>query len=341
MLFSYDDVYEIRLATIDDIDAIMQFIENNWKSGHILATNRSFFEYEFVEDNGVVNFILAIDKEKGTIESLSGILKANHSNQKLDIWGTVWKTLDNNVAFVGMELVERCQKMLGARSFSGVGENPRTTIPIMKKFKRYTGKMKHYYMLSKNKTDFKIAAVEQKPGVSSIKTEKDKIIEFTNIDDLKNNFQFEKYSECIPYKDEWYVNHRFFQHPIYKYQVYGIRDENSVVDAVFVMREERIEERIAVRIVDYLGNQQLFENMGSFCEDLLNKEGYEYADFYCDGFDEEQIKKAGFKLLDNNDPNIIPNYFHPMVKENIDIWVSSTFDKALFTKADSDQDRPN
>ena len=231
--------------------------------------------------------------------------------------------------------------MLGARSFSGVGENPRTTIPIMKRFKRYTGKMKHYYMLSKNKTDFKIAVVEQKPGVSSIKTEKDKIIEFTNIDDLKNNFQFEKYSECIPYKDEWYVNHRFFQHPIYKYQVYGIPDKNSVVDAVFVMREERIEERIAVRIVDYLGNQQLFENMGSFFENLLNKQGYEYADFYCDGFDEEQIKKAGFKLLDDNDTNIIPNYFHPMVKENIDIWVSSTFDKALFTKADSDQDRPN
>ena len=111
-MFSYDDVYEIRLATIDDIDSIMRFIENNWKSGHILATNRSFFEYEFMEDNGVVNFILAIHKEKGTIESLSGILKANHSNHKLDIWGAIWKTLDNNIAFVGMELVQRCQKCL-------------------------------------------------------------------------------------------------------------------------------------------------------------------------------------------------------------------------------------
>ena len=58
----------------------------------------------------------------------------------------------------------------------------------MKAFKRYTSKMKHHYMLSKNKTDFKIAVVEQKSGVSSIKIEKEKIIEFTNIDDLKNNF---------------------------------------------------------------------------------------------------------------------------------------------------------
>lgn len=341
-MFSYDDVYEIRLANKDDIEAIMQFIEDNWKSGHILATNRSFFEYEFLEENGNdVNFILAIDKEKRSIESLCGILKANHCSDKLDIWGAIWKTLDNNVAFIGMELVERCQKMLNARSFGGVGENPKTTIPIMKMFKRYTAKMSHYYMLSEKISEFKIAVVEKKSEKSSVNKENNRIKEFYHIEDVINVFDFEKYSESIPYKDAWYINHRFFMHPVYSYRVYGIQNENNNVDALFVTREEKIEERTAVRLVDYIGSQKVFYNLGAFFENVLKQKGYEYVDFYCDGFEAEQIVNAGFKLLDQEDKNIIPNYFHPLVKENIDIWVSSTSCNSLFTKADSDQDRPN
>lgn len=33
---------------------------------------------------------------------------------------------------------------------------------------------------------------------------------------------------------------------------------------------------------------------------------------------------AGFALLQEKDTNIIPNYFSPYIKENIDIYVSST-----------------
>ena len=78
MLNSYDEQYEFRVANINDIEKIMEFIDSHWKKGHIMAINREFFEYEFLEDDGTVNFILAIDKNKRTIECLNGFLKASH-----------------------------------------------------------------------------------------------------------------------------------------------------------------------------------------------------------------------------------------------------------------------
>ena len=45
----YAERYDIRLAKYDEIPQIMAFIENYWKKDHILARDRGFFEYEFLE----------------------------------------------------------------------------------------------------------------------------------------------------------------------------------------------------------------------------------------------------------------------------------------------------
>ena len=73
----------------------------------------------------------------------------------------------------------------------------------------------------------------------------------------------------------------------------------------------------------------------------MKEKNIEYVDFYCDGIKEEYLMDAGFALLQEKDTNIIPNYFSPYIKENIDIYVSSTKQGTVFTKADADQDRPN
>ena len=95
----YDERYEIRIAQKKDIPGIMDFIQHHWREDHIMATNRAFFEYEFLEEDGTVNFILAIDKTKGTIEALNGVLKASHDSNHLDIFGSFWKSLRGSMAF--------------------------------------------------------------------------------------------------------------------------------------------------------------------------------------------------------------------------------------------------
>ena len=336
---AYDVRYEIRLANKSDIDSIMKFIDKYWKKNHIMSRNRELFEYEFLEDDGTVNFLLAIDRKNGLIQALNGILKASHDTEHLDIFGSFWKALDGNMAFLGIELIKRKNELYGARTAIGVGDNPDTSVPLMKMLHRYTSKMKHYYMLS-DMNDFQIAQIAYRPEIRYKHTHDYSIVKYENIDEVKRAFDAIKYVNNIPYKDFWYIDHRFFQHPIYHYDVYGIEKENKA-EAVFVLRKEIYNNHCAIRFVDYIGTQEVISETGDFFRHILKEKNIEYVDFYCDGIKEEYLMDAGFALLQEKDTNIIPNYFSPYIKENIDIYVSSTKQGTVFTKADADQDRPN
>lgn len=48
MLNSYDEQYEFRVANINDIEKIMEFIDSHWKKGHIMAINREFLNMNFL-----------------------------------------------------------------------------------------------------------------------------------------------------------------------------------------------------------------------------------------------------------------------------------------------------
>lgn len=336
----FDKKYIIRKANKVDIPAIMQFIERHWNSDHIMARDRSFFEYEFLEENGDVNFILAIDREKQTIESLYGFLKASHDKSHLYIWGSFMKTLDGNVPLLGAELNRRLCDMAGAIEAIDVGDNPKTSLPLVKKlFRMKTAKMNHFYMLS-DIQDFKIAKISDRKKSVITENSDAEIVKFNNIDEIEKVYDFKSHVEDKPYKDAWYIDHRFLQHPIYHYDVYGVMD-GTECKALFVTRMQLYESRSALRIVDYIGDQTYYSSIGSFINARINDGKCEYADFYCLGFENGQIEKAGFVLRTENDPNIIPNYFYPYEQSNVEIYCAAKSEDVVITKADGDQDRPN
>nr|MCR4746137.1 hypothetical protein [Lachnospiraceae bacterium] len=80
---------------------------------------------------------------------------------------------------------------------------------------------------------------------------------------------------------------------------------------------------------------------GDFWQKLMKKNNYEYIDFYEYGLDDIYLKNAGFNERIIEDENIIPNYYEPFEKQNVDIWGHFQTDTALIFKADGDQDRPN
>lgn len=335
----FEQRYTIRLAREDDINDIMLFIAENWNEHHIMANNRAFFEYEFLENDGTVNFIIAIDNKKNTIESIYGFLKASHDEQNLDIWGSFLKTRDGNIPLLGMELIKCRPQIVKCRNDIGVGANPNTTIPIMKLLKRYTARMTHYYMLSEDK-EFRIAKIEHRPEIEKTNDWEYEVVKLDSIKDVIRYFDCAKYKNSIPYKDYWYIDHRFFLHPIYKYDVYGVKVDESV-EALIVVRLQEHDGKVAVRFVDYIGNRNVLPGTFSFWKKMLKKDNYEYVDFYCAGFEKNLLEETGFVAIVDGDTNIIPNYFFPFEQRNIDIWVQSTSSNTIFTKADGDQDRPN
>ena len=96
-----------------------------------------------------------------------------------------------------------------------------------------------------------------------------------------------------------------------------------------------------LRMVDYMGDQRLFSGMRNTLDKIMKEMNLEYMDFYTYGFEEQYLWDAGFSYRSDDDPNIIPNYFEPFLRENVDIWAHYKLDGTMFFKADGDQDRPN
>lgn len=341
----FDKRYTIRLAKIQDIDNIMNFIGTYWCKNHIMSEDKKLFQYEY-EDNGNINFILAIDKHTNLIEAIFGFIRCSHTNDnsKKDIWGSMWKVNDShdNIPLLGIELAKRVFSLTGCRMHIGNGANPNTTIPLRKLyFGDKTVKMKQYYYLNPNRNDYKIAIINQNPLSSPLKKDfSTKLVEFFCLSDLKKCFDVERVN-ALPYKDNWYIDKRYFHHLYYHYHIYGLSSVSNHVKAIMVTREVKCNGSKILRIVDYIGEHDLFSGLSEEFYTLLTNNNYEYIDFYTYGFKEESILKAGFSLRTEEDKNIIPNYFEPFLQENIDIWAHYKLDGTLFFKADGDQDRPN
>lgn len=337
----FDQIYDIRLATREDIPSIMEFLGKYWRKDHIMANNRMLFEYEYVHGDEV-DFVIAVNRKNDVIEGIFGFLRCTKTRSG-DIWGSMWKVSDNpdNMKMLGIELAKRVYPLTGCKSHIGSGANPKTTVPLRKIFFHdKTAKMQQFYWLNPEMKDYAIIDVRHrwipKKGEDAPIY---RIKHFSLFEELDHAYNLEL-DQGIPHKDSWYIRHRFFEHPIYKYDAFGIMDENSVCKAVFFGRTIEVAESKIYRIVDYIGEQAMVAGLYEEIKELALRGNYEYIDFVEYGINEEYLTAAGFRNRDWED-NIVPNYFEPFLRENVDIWVHYKEDGTTFFKADGDQDRPN
>ena len=94
----------VRKAEISEIPAVMQFIAEHWKKDHILAVDRDFFEWMYVQGEEL-NFNLAVDDETGEIVGINGFILYNHEVNP-DMSGSMWKVLPNQSPALGLSLGE-------------------------------------------------------------------------------------------------------------------------------------------------------------------------------------------------------------------------------------------
>ncbi len=339
----YDERYEIRLANKKDIEAIMNFLDKHWKKGHILSSNRELFEYEFVEGENV-NFIIALDRNTGSLEAIAGFLKCSMTNDvnKRDLWGSIWKVNDTtaNMSFLGVELIRRLKEFVPHRYHLGIGINPNTTVPIRKvAFHETIKKMNHYYMINDSIEKYKIAIINEIHSARPIKHNCNMHVrDFETYEEYAENFDIGRIDN-VPYKDNWYIKKRFFEHPICKYNVCGVYFGEEC-EAVLIYRIVECEGSRCIRGIDFLGKYSVIGELGEYFVRLIKENNAEYIDFYNSGIDKTFFETAGFEEQ-IDDKNIIPNYFGPFVQKNIDIWTRAQDKKTIFFKGDGDQDRPS
>lgn len=339
----YDELYIFRKAKMEDLENLTRFIKENWRQNHILANDREFFLYEH-GDGEDLNFVICEEKASGEIVGMHGYIPYSINKELSHVCGVMTMVKkDITLPMLGVELIKRFIGITKYKTYCGIGTNPKTMIPIAKNiFQRTVGKMEHYYQLNEKVEEYKIPIIinRNRSVINSRESVQADLIEINEFAELKKIFDFKKTYRFLPYKEDWYIEKRYFNHPIYHYRVWTIIIDGQV-SALLVGREVRHGNSKIIRFVDFIGDINYLALTRKGIKEIIEIYRYEYADFLLHGVPENIMKEAGFIRKKDGDENIIPNYFEPFVQSNVDIWFETSHQDLIIFKADADADRPN
>ena len=234
-------------------------------------------------------------------------------------------------------------KILKPKSYCGIGTNFKTMLPLVKKFfNRYTGYIKHYYLINKNIKKYQLAQIKKKIKLKNNNIFYKDNIEFNEIfdfNDLEKKFIFKKF-KFLPYKSKCYIRKRYFEHPIYKYRFFSVKNKNTKIISLLILRNFTYDKIKIIRIVDFIGEINDLHIIYNISKSLFQKENLEYIDFYAARLPKKIQQNIKFNIIKNNDKNIIPDYFEPFENKNQKIFYETSNNKMILFKADADQDRP-
>ena len=342
----FSTLFDFRIAELSDLDGVMEFIRNFWAADHILGTDRNFFVYEHGGNYNKLNFVVAVYRSTNEIRAIQGFIPYSNDKEKMHVCGVMSKTHpDNCVPFLGLETMNRMLHMLQPVSYCGIGTNPKTMMPLVKKFfKRHVGVMSHFYMLNEKVSDFKVAIPGPEENLLKNQSleESDFSLEILrDREELKNTINTIKTSPLLPFKSAEYVVHRYFNNPIYKYKIYKILDAKRIATSLLVTREVECNDTSVLSWVDYIGEIERVGEFKNLFQKLMYQGRYEYIDCLCDGIAGTLFDKIGFTRKEHDGNTVIPTYFEPFVQKNIKIHFEKSEQTQILFKGDSDADRPS
>lgn len=328
--------FEVRFAKIEDIPSIMKFIDAEWKKDHILARDRALFDWQYVNDDKV-NMVIGESENHEILGVLGYIPYMNSDNKDLSL--ALWKAKDGT-AFLGVKLLSFLMKEESYRTIFCNGINIATTAQIYKRFRFDVDKLKQWYRLC-DLEEYQVAKVWDKCIPTIKRNSKIHLIQIEKLEILLEKAS-EKFFDvnAIPFKSPEYIQNRYFNHPVYKYLMYALKNEDELFDAAIVLRVQECNGSKILRIIDVLGDNKLLYDITNQLEEIADEFDAEYIDMYEFGLEDNVLADAGW-LLVGADENIIPNYFSPYTQSNIEINISMQDQKIVMFKGDGDQDRPN
>ncbi len=297
---------EIRLAEKQDIPRVMQFLKENWSENHILANNTKFMEYQHTDRNGRVTYVIA--EEDGKIYGVEGFIPMN-GEETPDISGALWKVIPCNYFMLGKSIREALLELTKCRYISSPGINMNTSGRVLSMYGQHVEKMDHYYRI-RDLEEYRIAVIGDKTIQKADSGKAGARLEYVSSFEEMDGYLSEEYLKTkVPYKDKVYLRNRYFEHPVYKYDVYAIVQPKR--RSFVVMREVLANQAKAAKIVDFIGEDEDLAGLAGEWDRILEEKGYEYIDIYSYGIPESIMEQSGFRKLQGED-NIIPNYLHPL-----------------------------
>ena len=326
----------IRRAQQEDIPIIMKFIELYWRKDHIMAYDRLFFEWQYVDD-GKVNFYIGIDEQQKKIYGIQGFIMYNHLPSP-DISGSILKTIKSEKIFLGQELQQVMLEELNVRYACSVGLSAKAE-KIFRLQNYNIIELSHFYRLQ-DREEYKIATIGSKKIIAA-EDYGYTLKRISTVDEMKDIIPEKNILDGLLSKDYNYIEKRYFNHPIYQYDIWKIVQPNGSADSVLITRNETYDGQVCCKIVDFYGKTEQISYLAAPLDKLMDDMNIEYIDSYSTGIPDSIYEKGGFCKCEEDDENIIPNYFHPFARKNIRLsMVDPQIEGLIMFRGDGDQDRP-
>lgn len=332
---------DIRLANLEDVGSIMKHYQQNWSQNHIIANDVQYLLYEHLDD-GRLNFVIGLDENSKNILAAIGFSDYGRYGAHRHITSTMLSVSDQcKIPLLGIEMIRALKYLTNSSSYSGVTTNPVTIAPYVKRFlKHKVGFFDHLYIANSNISEYKILLGTGSARPSSVPLNQITLIEIFCFDAILALTCVGVKQKNIPYKSLSYINRRYFSHPIFKYRYFVCQRLLDGLDALLIVKIESIEDRTALRIIDFIGPLDMLNNLSYSLSDLIGSEGHEYCDLFCSNA--SAFLSNSHCFLDRRLSNIIiPHYFYPFCRENIDVLYETDNPDYVYFKGDGDGDRPN
>ena len=331
----------LRFGDNADIGIVTKFIDEHWKPGHILARDRELFEYMYLEKDGRLNFVIAIDPQSEEVIAILGYIPSDalHSRVSLSMWKSRSDAHLRNYK-AGLAVLRFLIDGLKPKSIFSTGISADTR--DIYRFLGYScDVMNHHLIVNDGVRDFRI--IKNPPRTIFAQSSSDHpisaITKVTTDEALRRVAKSLDFAETL--KDVDYLSHRYLNHPRFSYEIREVVSNSKTV-GILVFRRSFANDRSCIRIIDVIGAEVCLRTaIGSLVQEM-QQNGDEYIDLLSWGLDGSQIKEIGFTDCRDLTDCVVPEYFSPFSQTKVDRWLFTNLPETeIIYKGDGDQDRPN
>ena|SRR2546422_6141436 len=326
----------------EDIEDVVRFIDEHWARGHALVTSRTLLDWQHRNADGGYSFVVA--RRDGVVIAILGYISTKRFDPALAddnvVWLTTWKVRDDaDVAGLGIALVQHLAAEEPHVGIGAIGLNPATR-PIYQALGYRVGELQHYVLPNSLVRRFALATLTP-ASLRADGTAPLTAISLSDEEAFEQLAEFPGSTTGIPRKTPRYFYARYAAHPLYVYRVVALADGEAIVGLVAARIADHAG-RKAVRVVDFLGQPRLIARIGGAVQSFIQAHDAEYADVYNVGIEPATFECAGFRRVDPDGPDVVPDHFEPFERRNVRLWFSiKTAAEPLLFKGDADRDRPN
>ena len=332
----------IDICRKSHINSVKSFIRDEWSQSHILVHDNNVFNWYYANHDDTYNFVIAVENDE--IQGILGFIpNSRFDNGLLDnntYWLALWKVKSSQEKnLLGLKLVHFLSNTFkfSCLAVNGININH----PKMYRALGYQCDSLNHFVFFNYERLQNIAANFEKTMINHNGLE---IRDLSVVEINEENYSSftSHFSSLKSSKSYIYLVNKYLKNGFYDYKVFFV--SNDILKSVFVVKLVNVDSHKALRIVDFIGNKEIFRYLYKTLDTWLSKFDVEYIDFLNYGIDSQSMAKSGFLLKSDYKNLIVPNYFEPFVPENSELYFAFKANETqdlVICKGDGDQERPN